>query len=545
MRTTLRRLIAAPVFADDEKTRIARMLYTILVVIVTLVALYTIVSLFSARSPSSLAVEGVLILFAVGLLWWIRRGYVRPAALLLALVLWAAITAGIGWGGGLSGSGLFSYFGVILIAGLLLGPWGGTAFGGLSIAAAVGLLLAEQGQLLPPPPTYIDSTYTCIEFAVTMLGVTGLLAMATSSFARTLERARRNEREIQSRNADLLDIRAALEEHNQALQSAVARYGDFMAAVGQGNLADRLDLAEADSPLVALGRRLNETTAGLRQMTGQIAGTAGELQGAAEAILAASTQQAAGAAEQSAAFSQATTTIDEVRAIADQTAQRAQGVAELSRRTADEAQAGRRAVDDTVSEMSTVRHKVEAIATGILALSEQAQAVGQIIASVGDIAAQSNMLALNAAVEAARAGEAGRGFAVVAGEVRALAEQSRAATAQVKEILTEIQRGVNTAVMLTEEGMKGADAGVRVAGQSGDTLRRLAEGAVESAQAALQIAAAAGQQVTGMEQIAQAMHSIQQVTTQTAVGTQQAKRAAEELQGLASRLRQVVARYKL
>ena len=94
------------------------------------------------------------------------------------------------------------------------------------------------------------------------------------------------------------------------------------------------------------------------------------------------------------------------------------------------------------------------IAETILALSEQTQQIGDIIATVNDIADQSNLLALNAAIEAARAGEAGKGFAVVAGEVRSLAEQSRQATAQVKEILGDIQKATNTAVMVTEEGTK-------------------------------------------------------------------------------------------
>jgi methyl-accepting chemotaxis protein len=283
----------------------------------------------------------------------------------------------------------------------------------------------------------------------------------------------------------------------------------------------------------------------LRRIAIQVRQTGANLSSAIAEILAATTQQASGASEQSAAISQTSSTIIEVRAIAEQTAQRAQGVADIAQRTADVSQAGQQAVADTMSEMGTVRRKVETIATGILALSEQAQAIGQIITAVSDIASQSNMLALNAAVEAARAGEAGKGFAVVATEVRALAEQSRVATVQVKEILTEIQRGVNTAVMLTEEGTKGADAGVRVAGRSGESIRRLAESVTESAQAALQIAAAAGQQVTGMEQIAQAMDNIHQITTQTVASTRQTERTAEELNNLARELHEAVEQYRL
>lgn len=260
-------------------------------------------------------------------------------------------------------------------------------------------------------------------------------------------------------------------------------------------------------------------------------------------ILAATAQQAAGASEQATAVTQASTTIDEVRTIADQTAQRAQGVADVAQHTTEVSQTGQQALADTVAEVSTVKGKVETIATGILALSEQAQSIGQIITAVSDLASQSNMLALNAAVEAARAGEAGRGFAVVASEVRALAEQSRAATVQVEGILTEIQRGVNMAVMLTEEGMKGADVGVRIAGQADAAIRQLAESVQESAQAALQIAAAAGQQLTGMEQIGVAVHNVQQVASQALSGAQQSERAAEDLNELAGQLQQLVAQY--
>ncbi len=185
--------------------------------------------------------------------------------------------------------------------------------------------------------------------------------------------------------------------------------------------------------------------------------------------------------------------------------QRAQLVAEQSQHTATISQGGQQAVVQTITGMDSVRHKVEAITGTILILSEQTQAIGQIIATVNDIASQSNMLALNAAVEAARAGETGKGFAVVAHEVRSLAEQSRAATIQVRDILTEIQRSVNTAVMTAEEGMKGASASVLVAGESQEAIRKLAESVAESAEAAAQIALAADQQATGMEQVAQAI----------------------------------------
>jgi methyl-accepting chemotaxis protein len=288
-----------------------------------------------------------------------------------------------------------------------------------------------------------------------------------------------------------------------------------------------------------------EQLARLQQVLQQTQESATRLAAAATEILVATTQQAAGAREQSAAISQASTTIDEVRTIAEQTAQRAQAVADLAQRTAQVSQSGQQAVADTIAGMEDVKGKAETIASSILDLSEQAQAIGQIIATVDEIADQSNMLALNAAVEAARAGEAGRGFAIVAQEVRSLAEQSRRATEQVEEILTQIQGGINTAVMAAEEGMKGADAGMRLSGAAGYTIDELADSVSASTQSATQIAAAASQQLTGMEQIAQAMENIEHVTAQSVAGAQQVERTAHELSQLAGQLGELVAQYRL
>jgi methyl-accepting chemotaxis protein len=307
----------------------------------------------------------------------------------------------------------------------------------------------------------------------------------------------------------------------------------------------RAQLQQANAEVERRAAAEREQRQGLQHVLEQVRTTAGGLGAAAADLLTTTTQQAAGAAEQSAAITQTSVTVDEVRTSSEQTAQRAQGVAEVAQRTSEVSQAGQRAVAGTIDGMQDVKRKVETIATTVLELSERAQAIGQIITTVGDIASQSNMLALNAAVEAARAGEAGRGFAVVAGEVRALADQSRAAAAQIKEILTEIQRGVNTAVMATEEGMKGADAGMRLTRAAGESIERLAEGVGASAQAALHIVAAAEQQVGGMGQIASAMQNIQQVTMQSVAGTRQTEQTAEKLSALAAQLWQVIEQYQV
>jgi methyl-accepting chemotaxis protein len=338
-----------------------------------------------------------------------------------------------------------------------------------------------------------------------------------------------------------------------AARSIARRTTDLASAaqrISGGDLDHEARIAGTDE-VALLGGAFNEMTGSLKRsidtekerraqlsaLLDTIAEAANRLSATSTEILAATTEQASGAQEQAAAVAQTVSTVDEVTQTAEQAAERAKALSASSQRAVDIGEEGGRAVDESVSSMASVRAQVETIAESILALAEQAQAIGEIIATVNDIAEQTNLLALNAAIEASRAGEAGRGFSVVASEVKALADQSKKATAQVGKILGDIQRATNEAVLSTERGSRSVESASKVVEQTGTTIRTLLDTLEQAAQVAAQIAASAGQQATGMTQVHMAMNNINQATNQNVAASRQAERAARDLNDLAGTLK--------
>ncbi|WP_368196355.1 methyl-accepting chemotaxis protein [Aeromonas sp. R2-2] len=143
--------------------------------------------------------------------------------------------------------------------------------------------------------------------------------------------------------------------------------------------------------------------------------------------------------------------------------------------------------------MQRVVQEVSECAIAINSLKEQAGQIGQIISTISGISEQTNLLALNAAIEAARAGEMGRGFAVVADEVRTLANRTATSSAEISQVISNIQQQTETAYLMMQRNLKTVESGMQDSENTKQILFKV-EGAIDQlADMVQQVAVATGQ----------------------------------------------------
>lgn len=319
---------------------------------------------------------------------------------------------------------------------------------------------------------------------------------------------------------------------------------DRAQVIAEGNLAVEAMRVKTRDEIGRLAASFNAMVDSLREVAGETQAVTENLNSAGAEILATSQEQASATKEQAAAVQEITSTVEEINQSGVQVSERARQVASAADTTTASSTQGMQAVETISKAMEGIQSQANTVAENVVMLSEKTQAIGEIIATVNDIAEQSNLVALNAAIEAADAREDGRRFSVVAGEIKNLADQAKEATGQVRTILEEIQKGINTTVMVTEEAVKRVEFGREKVQVAEETMSKMADSIKESAGAFQQIVGATNQQQIGLEQVTQALHEIRQASQQTATSTGQLGEAAENLNTLGLQLRRLVERYQ-
>ena len=271
-------------------------------------------------------------------------------------------------------------------------------------------------------------------------------------------------------------------------------------AVATGDLSVHIPVRSGDaaSVMAAMGEmrdNLAKIVTDVRQGTAAISGLSSQI-AEGNADLSHRTEQQAASLEETAS------SMEELTSTVKQSAENARQANQLAAGASAVAVKGGEVVGQVVSTMSGI--------------SEASRKIADIIGVIDGIAFQTNILALNAAVEAARAGEQGRGFAVVATEVRTLAQRSAAAA---KEIKTLIQDSVEK-----------VESGSKLVDQAGRTMEEIVGAVKKVTDIMAEIASAAQEQSSGIEQVNQAVTQMDQVTQQNAALVEQAAAAAESMQ---------------
>ena len=302
-------------------------------------------------------------------------------------------------------------------------------------------------------------------------------------------------------------------------RSIVSRLRIAMAsaeALSRGDLTRRVASQSSDE--------VGQTLAALANSTEQLAKLVGSVRQITESVSAASSEIARGnqnlserTEAQASSLEQTAASLEELTTTVRQNVDSARQATQLASAASGAASKGGQVVGKVVETMD-----------GITGSSKK---ISEITAVIDSIAFQTNLLALNAAVEAARAGEQGRGFAVVASEVRNLAQRSAAAAKEIKGLI--------------EESVRRVESGSQLVSEAGATMREIVGAVKQVTEIISTISVASQEQSGGIDQVNQAMSQIDGVTQQNAALVEEAAAAAASLQDQASQLISAVVAFKI
>jgi len=292
----------------------------------------------------------------------------------------------------------------------------------------------------------------------------------------------------------LMTLKTALED-KIAVVSRMAK-GDLTLEVRKASEEDRL------------GDALIRTIADLEQLIQKVRTSAEEVGNNAERLSQASSGLTEGVESQSRSMSSFVTSLTEIAAQTQQ--------------SADNASEANRLADEVNSSADGGKAQMGRLLTGMEAIHEASGSITGILEVINGLAEQTNLLALNASIEAASAGEHGRGFGVVAGEIKNLAAQTTRATNEIEETIARLSDRItegNTLARETADGLEGILAGI------GEVSTLLS-----------QIDVASKEQAGALEESNRAIENLNTVSSQNTDTTQQLTRSSTELASLAAEL---------
>lgn len=320
--------------------------------------------------------------------------------------------------------------------------------------------------------------------------------------------------------------------------------GEHFQRMAQGDLSSHIRV-ESKNEIGALFSGLQHLQQSQKDTISQINNTATQLASAAEELSIVTSQSTEGLDLQNAELQQAATAVNEMTVAVEDVAQNALSTSDASKESNELASRSLEEMRLTIAQTRKMATEMKTSAELVQELATQANNIGQVLDVIRAVAEQTNLLALNAAIEAARAGDAGRGFAVVADEVRALAHRTQNSTKEIEQLITHIRQGTVKAVQSIEASTGLADNTVDMANKAGQAFEQICTSVSHINERNLLIATASEEQAHVARDVDRSLVAIKDLAVQTSAGANQTNAASQELAGMASRLMDMVKRFKV
>ncbi|MHA2936734.1 methyl-accepting chemotaxis protein [Vibrio sp. RC27] len=439
-----------------------------------------------------------------------------------------------------------------------------------SIRAHYELLLSKREQLDAAEPgsvEFLDSYYEIIEEAFSAEGLFNTMSSsgqlvsdqqnqltdlnATLSEALELLSQASSEVSVELEQAEALSVKTVEDSMLQmlvvvVLSIAVAlaitwsvtrsirgplkRTLQQMQRLVSGDFTHQIDVHSQDE-FGQIANQLNTLTDQLKQVIGDMVGSAKQLGDASDHGLEASEQTRTLIREQKSQTEIVAGAVEEMEQGVQEVSLEANTARDEIVTVSDLAEIGRKSVQLTQQTTIELQHTMTDAVAKVDQLKQQSDAIGSILDVIQGIAEQTNLLALNAAIEAARAGEQGRGFAVVADEVRSLAGRTQNATVEIYEMIEALQSVTESTSSLMRKGDSMVNDCLSHADENQNKLVEITDLLENIRERSQHIASTAQDKLAVAGQVAHSVHKIVELGDATFQEAEKNETVSRELKG--------------